>query len=69
MNVVFLSFANSQQAPLPTLQKEDDAVFKSLAPRALKTTFPPSPRFHFTTIDKITEYVCLVPQLHFCFSL
>lgn len=36
LSVIFLTFANSSEAPLPTLQAEDDALYQALSPRALQ---------------------------------
>ena len=58
MQVIFLSYANSQQDPLPTLQEEDDRAYQMLARREAERHF----RLHrdsFTTIPKISEYMAL----------
>lgn len=36
LNVLFLTFANSSESPLPTLQTEDDGLYATLSPRALQ---------------------------------
>ncbi|MEO6039542.1 MAG: CHAT domain-containing protein [Saprospiraceae bacterium] len=36
LNVLFLTFANHPTNPLPTLQAEDDALYRALSPRALQ---------------------------------
>ncbi len=58
MHILFLSYANSLQHPLPTLQEEDDRVYQMLARREAERHF----RLHrdsFTTIPKISEYLAL----------
>lgn len=58
MQILFLSYANSQQDPLPTLQEEDGRVYQMLARREAERHF----RLHrdsFTTIPKILEYLAL----------
>lgn len=55
---IFLSFANSQQHPLVTLQEEDDKVYSILSRREEAKHF----RIHrdsFSTIPKIAEYLVL----------
>lgn len=58
MDIVFLAFANSQEAPLPTLKEEDDKVYSILSRRALKQHFSIH-RDSNTTITKIAEYLVL----------
>ncbi len=61
MRIVYLTFSNSQQAPLPTLQEEDDKVHKTLAQRDVAHHF----RLHrdsFSTIPKIAEYLLLYQE-------
>lgn len=36
MDILFIAFANSGEAPLPALQEEGDTLYKTLSPRALK---------------------------------
>lgn len=36
LNVLFLTFANASDQPLPTLQEEDEALYAALSPRALQ---------------------------------
>lgn len=58
MELLFLSYANSQQHPLPTLQEEEDRVYQMLARREAERHF----RLHrdsFTSIPKISEYLAL----------
>lgn len=58
MHILFLSYANSQQDPLPTLQEEDGRVYQMLARREAERHF----RLHrdsFTTIPRISEYLAL----------
>jgi hypothetical protein len=58
MQTLFLSYANSQQHPLPTLQEEDERIYQMLARREVERHF----RLHrdsFTTIPKISEYLAL----------
>jgi hypothetical protein len=38
-STLFFAFANSSSAPLPTLSKEDDALYAALSPRALQLHF------------------------------
>ncbi|MEN0003028.1 MAG: CHAT domain-containing protein [Bacteroidota bacterium] len=58
MDVLFLNFANSREAPLPKLQEEEDTVYKYLTPRALKQHFLLH-RESYATISKIAEYLTL----------
>jgi hypothetical protein len=58
MQIIFLSYANSQQHPLPTLQEEDDRVYQMLARREAERHFRLY-RDSFTTILKIAEYLAL----------
>jgi hypothetical protein len=58
MDVLFLNFANSREAPLPKLQEEEDAVFKLLTPRALKQHYLLH-RESYASIKKIAEYLTL----------
>ncbi|MEK7256100.1 MAG: CHAT domain-containing protein, partial [Bacteroidota bacterium] len=61
MRIAYLTFSNSQQAPLPTLQEEDDSVHKTLAQRDVAHHF----RLHrdsFSTIPKIAEYLLLFQE-------
>lgn len=58
MQVIFLSYANSQEHPLPTLQEEDGRAYQMLARREAERHF----RLHrdsFTTIPRIAEYLAL----------
>lgn len=58
MEMIFLSYANSRQHPLPTLQEEEEQVYKMLARREAERHF----RLHrdaFTTIPRIAEYLAL----------
>ena len=59
MNLIFLTFANSQHDPLPSLQREDDAVYRALMPRALQQRYLLH-RDSYTSIEKIAEYITLV---------
>jgi hypothetical protein len=56
MQVIFLAYANSQDAPLPLLGKEDDLIYKSLSGRMLQQHFLVH-RDSFTTQSKIAEYL------------
>ncbi|MEZ5043468.1 MAG: CHAT domain-containing protein [Saprospiraceae bacterium] len=58
MEVIFLTFANKQDAPLPTIQLEDDKVYKALSPRALQQHYLLH-RDSFTSIAKVAEYLSL----------
>ena len=62
MQVIFLAFANSQDAPLPLLGKEDDEIYKYLSPRVLKQHFLVH-RDSFASTDKIAEYLLLYRDL------
>lgn len=58
MQALFLSYANSQLHPLPTLQEEDDQVYKTLTRREAAQHF----RLHrdsYTTLPKLSEYLAL----------
>jgi CHAT domain len=57
-SVIFLSFANSRNEPLPTLIDEDKAIYKSLILREIKRHF----RLHretYATINDITDYLTI----------
>lgn len=56
MQVLYLTFANSQDQPLPSLQEEEDQVCRLLAPRALKQHFLLF-REPYATIEKIGAYL------------
>jgi hypothetical protein len=58
MNVLFLTYANSQAAPLDSLKAEDDAVYRALAPRALKQHYLLH-RDSFVSIAQVAEYLTL----------
>jgi hypothetical protein len=58
MKVVFLAFANNREIPLPTLQEEEEAIYRILAPRALKQHFLLH-REPFATLSRIAEYLTL----------
>lgn len=58
MNVLFLSFANSREQPLPSLQQEEEGIYKTLSPRALKQHFLLH-REPYATIARISEYLAL----------
>jgi hypothetical protein len=56
MKVIFLTFANNQQHPLPSLSREDDGVFGTLINRALKGNYFIH-RDSFTSLEKINQYL------------
>lgn len=58
MDVLFLNFANSRSAPLPSLEQEEDAIFRLLTPRALRQHYLLH-RESYATISKIAEYLTL----------
>lgn len=66
MEVLFFNFANSRSAPLPSLQEEDDSIYKSLSTRALKQHFLLH-RESYTTLSKVAEYLVLYRDHISCF--
>ena len=58
MDVLFLAFANSQNEPLSSLQKEDDKVYGLVSRRAMQQHFFLH-RDSNATIPKVTEYLIL----------
>lgn len=58
MDVLFLAFSNSQEDRLPNLEKEEENVYRLLAPRALQQQFMLH-RESYATIPKIHEYLVL----------
>ena len=58
MDTLFLSFANQQHEILPTLQEEDDALYRLLAPRAQAQHFLLH-RDSYVTLDKLPSYLTL----------
>lgn len=58
MNVLFLSFANSREQPLPSLQQEEEGIYKTLSPRALRQHFLLH-REPYATTARISEYLVL----------
>ena len=66
MNLIFLTFANSQNDPLPSLLKEDDGIYRALMPRALQQQYLLH-RDSYTSIEKIAEYITLVRDHLFLF--
>ena len=58
MNVLFLSFANSREQPLPSLQQEEEGIYKTLSTRALKQHFLLH-RDAYATLARISEYLVL----------
>ncbi len=59
MKLIFLSFANSQHDPLPSLLREDDGIYRALMPRALQQQYLLH-RDSYTSVEKIAEYITLV---------
>ena len=58
MKVLFLAYANNQAAPLPSLQREDTEIYRSLSPRAWKQHFYVH-REPYATIKDISEYLVM----------
>jgi len=58
LDTLFLSFANQQHEILPTLQEEDDALYRLLAPRAQAQHFLLH-RDSYVTLDKLPSYLTL----------
>lgn len=58
MDTLFLAFANQQHGILPTLQEEDDALYRLLSPRAQAQHFLLH-RDSFVTLDKLPSYLTL----------
>lgn len=56
MDIIFLSFANSEQDRLPTLSREAEYVFNALVNRQLKGHFLIH-REEYTTLEKINRYL------------
>ena len=60
-SLIFLAYADNQQAPLPHLRAEDDKVYEILAPRKLKYNFLLE-RDSFTSPEKIIHYLGLFKE-------
>ena len=58
MDTLLLAFANQPAAPLPTLQEEDDALMRLLAPRAKSQHFLLH-REQFATVERLPTYITL----------
>lgn len=58
MDVLFLAFSNSQEDRLPSLEREEESVYRLLAPRALQQQFMLH-RESYANISKIHEYLVL----------
>lgn len=58
MDTLLLAFANQTAAPLPTLQEEDDALMRLLAPRAKSQHFLLH-RESFATVERLPTYLTL----------
>jgi CHAT domain len=58
VDVIFLAFANQSDDLLPTLQEEDDALNRVLAPRAKERHFMLH-RDSFVTLDKLPSHLTL----------
>lgn len=58
MEILFLTFANDRNQPLPSLQREDETLYGLLAPRQGQQHFLIH-RDSYTGIDKIAEYLNL----------
>ncbi|MCB9053330.1 MAG: CHAT domain-containing protein [Lewinellaceae bacterium] len=66
MNLLYLAFANSRHDPLPSLQKEDEAIYRALAPRALKQEVLLH-RDSYASLAKVAEYITLFREHLFLF--
>ncbi len=64
---IFLAFANQPDHPLPTLQEEDDAVYRLLAAREKEQHFNLH-RDSYTTLDKLTSFLTLYREEVVLFS-
>ena len=58
MDVLFLAFSNSQEDRLPNLEREEESVYRLLAPRALQQQFMLH-RESYANISRIHEYLVL----------
>lgn len=56
--MIFLAFANNRNEPLPGLQEEDEAIYRALAPKALKQEILLH-RDSFASLSKVAEYITL----------
>ena len=61
MQKVFLAYANSRDQPLPTLQEEEEQVYRMLARREAERHFSLH-RDTYTSIPKIAEYLALYQE-------
>ena len=61
MQKVFLAYANSRDQPLPTLQEEEEQVYRMLARREAERHFSLH-RDAYTSIPKIAEYLALYQE-------
>ncbi len=61
MDVIFLTYANSHENFLPSLREESDAIYRALAPGAMKQHY----LLHndpLTSLDKIAEFLILYKE-------
>ena len=58
MDVLFLAFSNSKLDRLPNLEKEEESIYRLLAPRALQQQFMLH-RESYANISKVHEYLVL----------
>lgn len=66
MNLIYFAFANSRYDPLPSLQKEDEDIYRALAPRALKQEVLLH-RDSYASLIKVAEYITLFRNHLFLF--
>ena len=59
MDVLFLAFSNSKLDRLPNLEREEEAIYRQLAPRALQQQFMLQ-RESYANIPKVHEYLTLL---------
>ena len=66
MSLLFLTFANNRHDPLPNLQQEEEAIYRALAPRALRQEILLH-RDSYASLAKVTEYITLFRDHLFLF--
>lgn len=66
MKLLYLAFANSRHDPLPSLQNEDEAIYRALTPRALKQEILLH-RDSYASLAKVAEYITLFREHLFLF--
>ncbi len=67
MPILFLLYSNSREAPLPTLQAEDEQVYSILSRRSGQGHFAIH-RDSYASVDSIIEYLELYREELFCFA-